>query len=131
MGLGARAVAMGADGIRGPLPRGADLISFVRVLHDHDDVAVLAFLRNARAALAPGGTLLIAEPLAGTKGAEPIGDAYFGFYFLAMGQGRARTRDGLSALVQQAGFGKLREHSTHLPMLVRVLTASPIGVNEV
>ena len=121
MGLGARAEAIGGDAIGGTLPSGADLISFVRVLHDHNDDSVLCFLRNARAALAPGGTLLIAEPLAGTKGAEPIGDAYFGFYFLAMGQGRARTRSAMNQLVQQAGFGELREFRTHLPMLVRVL----------
>ena len=40
------------------------------------------------AALPPGGTLLLAEPMAGTPGAEPVGDAYFGFYLLAMGSGR-------------------------------------------
>ena len=121
LGLGSRAQAIGGDAIHGGMPHGADLITFVRVLHDHNDDAVLAFLRNARAALAPGGTLLIAEPLAGTKGAEPIGHAYFGFYFLAMGQGRARTRSEMNALVEAAGFLATHEYKTDLPLLVRVL----------
>jgi len=87
---------------------------------------VLSMLRHAHAALPQGGGLLIAEPLSGTPGAEPIGDAYFGFYFLAMGQGRSRTRAELSALVEQAGFAPLSERRTALPMLVRVLTTKRI-----
>lgn len=120
-GLAARARAIGGDAIAGPIPRGADLITFIRVLHDHNDDAVLAMLRHVYAALPPGGQMLIAEPLSGTPGAEPIGDAYFGFYFLAMGQGRSRTRAALSALAEQAGFAPLQERRTALPLLVRVL----------
>ena len=125
-GLAARARAIGGDAIAGPIPRGADLITFIRVLHDHNDDAVLSMLRHAHAALPQGGGLLIAEPLSGTPGAEPIGDAYFGFYFLAMGQGRSRTRAELSALVEQAGFAPLSERRTALPILVRVLTTKRI-----
>ena len=73
-------------------PRGADIVTLVRVLHDHDDDTALAALRCAHDALPPGGALLIAEPMAETPGAEAIGDAYFGFYLLAMGSGRARRR---------------------------------------
>ena len=39
-------------------------------------------------------SLLVAEPMAGERGAEPMGDAYFGFYLLAMGRGRPRTSGG-------------------------------------
>jgi hypothetical protein len=42
----------------------------IRVLHDHDDGDAQAILRGAFAALPPGGTLLIAEPMSGQKGAE-------------------------------------------------------------
>jgi demethylspheroidene O-methyltransferase len=46
----------------------------------------------ARGCSPPGGTLLIAEPMAGTSPAPSrIGDAYFGFYLLAMGSGRPRS----------------------------------------
>ncbi len=123
-GLSGRATANGCDAIAGPLPSGADLVSFVRVLHDHNDDAVLAFLRNAHAALPPGGVLLIAEPLSGTPGAEPIGDAYFGFYFLAMGQGSSRTAARLNELANAAGFTPLQERQTRLPILVRVLVGT-------
>jgi demethylspheroidene O-methyltransferase len=74
-----------------PLPQGADIVtSLVRVLFDHDDAHALAILRAVRAALPRGGTLLVAEPMAGVPGAQAMGDAYFGLYLLAMGAaGRA------------------------------------------
>ena len=56
---------------------------------------------------APGGTLLVAEPMAGTPGAEPIADAYFAFYLLAMGSGRPAA-DELGALLRA---GRLRPAS--------------------
>lgn len=122
---GLTAQAHGGDAIQGPLPDGADIISFVRVLHDHDDEAVLAMLRRAHESLPAGGTVIIAEPMSGTPGAEPIGDAYFGFYFLAMGQGRSRTPDALEALLAKAGFTDVRRIPTRIPMLARVLLATP------
>jgi demethylspheroidene O-methyltransferase len=33
----------------------------VRVVHDHDDAPALALMRSARAALPPGGRLLVAS----------------------------------------------------------------------
>ena len=68
-----------------------ECFSLVRVLHDHDDEPVVALLTRLHSALKPGGHLLIAEPMAGTAGAEPIGDTYFSFYLWAMGSGRPRT----------------------------------------
>lgn len=125
-GLAQRAVAFGADIRHGPLPAGpwggADLITLVRVAHDHDDAAALAILRTARAALPDGGTLLLCEPMADTAGAEPVG-AYFLFYLLAMGSGRPRSADRLTDLLHQAGFADIAECPTRRPMLVRVLRA--------
>ncbi len=109
--------------LRDELPEGADVISLVRVLHDHDDEPVRALLRAAYRALPAGGRLLIAEPMAGTRGAEAIGDTYFGMYLWAMGSGRPRTADELSAMTREAGFSQCREHGTAMPLLVRVLVA--------
>jgi len=114
---------VGGDMFKDALPRGADLISLIRVVHDHDDDPALALLQAACAALEPGGTLLLAEPMAGTPGAERMGDAYFGFYLLAMGQGRPRTEPELRALLSAAGFVSVRRHRTRRPMLTGVLTA--------
>ncbi|MGZ5926718.1 MAG: methyltransferase [Rhizomicrobium sp.] len=123
-GLANRAVAVGGDFFRDPLPQGADIISLVRVLHDHDDDFALAILRRAHAALPKGGTLLLAEPMAGTQKADPASDAYFGFYLAAMGSGRPRTAEEIADLLRQAGFGATRLCPTPTPMIVRVLLAT-------
>lgn len=122
-GFGDRVACHGGSFHDGVLPTGADVISLVRIVHDHDDSAVAGLLRAAHAALPPGGTLLVAEPMAGTPGAEPIGDAYFGFYLLAMGSGRARTAEDLRGMLAAAGFVEIREISTRRPLLTRLITA--------
>ena len=124
-GFGDRARAVGGDFLADPLPQGADIASLVRVIHDHDDASALTILRAVRRALPENGTLLLAEPMAGTPGAEPIGDAYFGFYLLAMGSGRPRTPDQLRGLLRAAGFGPARLIATATPMLTRLLVARP------
>ncbi len=106
-----------------PLPSGADAISLVRICHDHDDDVVLALLKKAYAALPPGGQLLVAEPMAGTPGAEVMGDAYFGLYLWAMGSGRPRTAGDYVALLRRAGFARAREVATALPMVTRLVVA--------
>lgn len=122
-GLAARCRARGADFFTGPLPQGADLISLVRVLHDHDDAPVAALLRRVRRALPEGGRLLIAEPLADAPGAQAMGSAYFGLYLWAMGQGRPRTVGELTALLHAAGFSQARSLRTGMPLLTGVLVA--------
>jgi demethylspheroidene O-methyltransferase len=120
-GLSARAI--GGDFFADALPEGADLITLLRVVHDHDDAAAAVLLRRVRAALPPGGTLLLAEPMAGTQGAERMGDAYFGFYLLAMGSGRPRTRETLCAMLHEAGFTRTRALRTAAPMLTSLIEA--------
>jgi demethylspheroidene O-methyltransferase len=117
----------GGDFRTDPLPEGADAISLVRVVHDHDDATVRALLAAARRALAPGGTLILAEPMSDTPGAEPIGDAYFGLYLLAMGRGRPRTAARLSGMLTEAGFVAPRLSRTRTPLLARVLVARSPG----
>ncbi|TPG58565.1 methyltransferase [Roseomonas nepalensis] len=126
-GLAARAEAVGGDFRAGALPHGSDLVSLVRVLHDHDDAQALALLRAAHDALPPGGRLLLAEPMAGTPGAEAMGEAYFGFYLLAMGSGRPRGEGELRAFLARAGFGRVTAPRTRVPLLVRVLVAERAG----
>lgn len=105
------------------LPEGHDLISLIRILHDHDDAPAMRLLRNIRRSLPSGGRLLIAEPMAGTRGAEAMGDAYFGLYLWAMGSGRPRTVHEIMAMLSQAGFAKTRELRTSLPLIARVIVA--------
>jgi demethylspheroidene O-methyltransferase len=71
------------------------------------------------------GTLLIAEPMAGTSGAEPMGAAYFGFYLLAMGKGRSRTPADFERLLVQAGFTGVKVVPTPSPLQTGLLIARP------
>ena len=122
-GLTGRASAVGGDFRSDSLPTGADAASLVRVIHDHDDATAMTILRAIHQALPRGGTVLLAEPMAETTGAEPIGHAYFGFYLLAMGRGRPRSAADLKALLAAAGFSDIRAVKTRLPMLTRILVA--------
>ena len=126
-GLSGRSTVHGGSFLPGSLPPGADCISLVRVVHDHDDAAAMTILRAARQALPPGGTLLLAEPMAAEAGAEPMGGAYFGFYLLAMGSGRPRRAEELTAMLVQAGFVRPRRHRTRLPLLCGVISAQASG----
>jgi len=122
-GLSSRAVAIGGSFHTDKLPDGADIVSLVRVLHDHGDTDVMNLLRAIHRTLPGNGTLLIAEPLSGLRGTEPIGDAYFAFYLLAMGSGRPRTFERLRDMLNEAGFADVRLRPAPMPMLASVITA--------
>jgi demethylspheroidene O-methyltransferase len=123
LGLAGRASAQGGDFLRDALPRGADIVSLVRVIYDHDDAPALEILKAARRALPTGGTLLLAEPMADTAGAERMGAAYFGMYLLAMGKGRSRSVAELTRMLEAAGFDRVRRRPTALPLQAGLLVA--------
>ncbi len=110
-----------------PLPAGADAISLIRILHDHPDSTVCALLAAIRQAIAPGGLLIVAEPMAGARHAPRVGDAYFGFYLQAMGSGRARTAEEIATLLAAAGFTQVREMPTANPFAAQMVTARTPG----
>ncbi len=120
---GNRVQVQGGDFFKDPLPEGHDLVSLVRILHDHDDDDVLRILRSVRTALPPGGTVLVAEPMAGIRGAETVGAAYFSLYLLAMGQGRPREPGEYRELLVRAGFRRTRSPRPRSPVLTGVITA--------
>lgn len=117
-------VAHGGDFFDDALPHGFDLITLVRIVHDHDDEPAMKLLRNIAAALPREGRLLIAEPMAGTRSARGMGDAYFGLYLWAMGQGRPRTIEENRAMLHAAGFADIRILPTNLPLVARVIVAA-------
>ncbi|MEM7006390.1 MAG: methyltransferase [Pseudomonadota bacterium] len=120
-GAGITADVSGGDMFQDAWPDGADLISLVRILHDHDDGPVLKLLQQAKAALAPGGTLLIAEPMADEG---RMGDAYFGLYLWAMGSGRPRRFQEIQTLLRKAGFSSVEGIKTRQPLLVKLIKAT-------
>jgi demethylspheroidene O-methyltransferase len=119
-GLAERIEIHGGSFLHDALPEGADLVTLIRIVHDHDDASALKLLRAIRAALAPGGTLLIAEAMSGVKGAEPL-DAYYGFYTLAMGRGEPRTFEEIAALLREAGYARVERRRNNLPTLLSVV----------
>ena len=122
-GEGLALEATGGDVFKDALPTGADVVSLIRVLHDHDDGPALAILKAAQAALPPGGTLLIGEPMAEEPGAERVGDAYFGMYLLAMGSGRPRPAREIIAMCREAGFASARRVRTTMPVIASLIVA--------
>jgi demethylspheroidene O-methyltransferase len=107
-----------------PLPVGADVVTLLRILHDHDDDAVLALLCAIRRILPRDGTLIIAEPMAGVRGAERVGAAYFAFYFQAMGSGRAREPRDYHRLLREAGFRSSRLIRPRRPVQAAIIAAT-------
>jgi demethylspheroidene O-methyltransferase len=122
--LGDSVEVTGGDFVHDPLPQGADIITLVRILHDHDDEKAMLLLRAAYAALPLNGKLLVAEPMAETPGAEPMGEAYFGLYLAAMGSGRPRTPSEIGQMMLRAGFSKWRMVATDLPLIARIIVAT-------
>lgn len=106
-----------------PLPRGADVISLVRVLYDHSDATVTALLASVHAALPSGGRVLVIEPMSGGAKPDPHTDVYFAVYTLAMQTGRTRSAEEISAFLQAAGFDAISKPSGKRPFLARVIEA--------
>ena len=120
---GDRIAVRGGSFVNDPLPEDADTISLIRVLYDHDDPTVIALLRKVRAALPSGGRLVVSEPMSGGAAPSRAGDAYFGFYTLAMTTGRPRSAEQHAALMAMAGFRDIRTVSTRRPFLTGVVEA--------
>jgi len=120
-GLDQRAQAHSGSFLQDPLPQSADLVTLIRVAHDHPDADVHTLLAAIYQALPPGGTLLLSEPMAQEPGDSPQGDAYFHFYLLAMGAGRLRTPSELMAMMAEAGFGHLEVVPNNMPLQTQIL----------
>jgi demethylspheroidene O-methyltransferase len=108
-----------------PLPQGADLVTLVRVAHDHPDEVVQQLLQKIHDALPVGGMLLLAEPMAQTCSQSADGptqtDVYFHFYLLAMGAGRLRTPEELMLMMNKAGFVGVELLPNNMPIHARIL----------
>ncbi len=105
------------------LPQGADTISLIRVLYDHADATVADLLAKVHAALPPGGTLIVSEPMTGGARASVPGDGYFALYTMAMRTGKARSAGQITDLCRAAGFAEVRAPATRRPFVTSVVIA--------
>lgn len=111
------------DFFRDGIPLGYDCHTLVRILHDHDDNRAAELLAASRRALAPGGHLVIAEPMAGIPGAEAV-QAYFEMYLWAMGSGRPRFPQEIGTMLREAGFTRVRKVPLPQPLISSAIVAS-------
>ena len=122
--LDGRVICCAGSFREGPLPMGADAISLIRVLYDHDDDTVTDLLAKAYAALPPGGRLIVSEPMSGGAKPDPICDVYFAFYTMAMGTGRTRSAARIAELCQAAGFHQVRAATSPRSYVTSALSCS-------
>jgi demethylspheroidene O-methyltransferase len=99
----------------------------VRTCYDRPDETVMPLMRKARAALPPGGTLIMSEAMSGGRRPDRAGDAYFGFYTLAMGSGRSRSPERIMDMMRKAGFVGARRVRAGRPFLTSMVTAKAPG----
>jgi len=117
--VNAQVLGMGAD-LFEPWPVTADTVLLARVLHDWDDSWAARLLRHARAALRPGGKLIVLELLLDE---ESHGGGLCDLHLLAETGGKERTRRQFEQLFSQAGWRLERVEPT--PALPHMLVAVP------
>lgn len=105
------------------LPQGADAISLIRVLYDHNDSTVRQLLRAVYDALPVGGRLIIAEPMSGGAKPDPQTDVYFAVYTMAMQTGRTRSGPEIAEMLSQAGFTSICIKTGFRPYVTSAVTA--------
>ena len=105
-----------------PLPQGADTISLIRVLYDHDDATVTDLLGKVYAALPPGGMILVSEPMSGGDRPDPATDIYFAIYTLAMRTGRTRSAVEIGKMLSATGFTSVRLRPGDRPYVTSAVT---------
>ncbi|MEI4231576.1 methyltransferase [Roseovarius sp. D22-M7] len=127
LGLGARITCVPGSFRDEPLPDGADVISLIRVLYDHDDATVADLLAKVLAALPPGGRLIVSEPMSGGVRPDPACDVYFAFYTMAMGTGRTRSAATIGAMCRAAGFERIRIPRPPRPYVTSALSCVKPG----
>src|SRR6056297_1848541 len=122
--LDGRVICCAGSFREGPLPTGADAMSLIRVLYDHDDDTVTDLLAKAYTALPPGGRLIVSEPMSGGAKPDPICDVYFAFYTMAMGTGRTRSAARIAELCEAAGFHQVRAATSPRSYVTSALSCS-------
>ncbi|MDO9527397.1 MAG: methyltransferase [Gemmobacter sp.] len=105
------------------LPVGAEVISLVRVLYDHDDSTVAALLAATYAALPSGGRLVISEPMSGGAKPDRATDVYFAMYTMAMQTGRTRTPSEIGGILAAAGYVNICINYGFRSFVTSVITA--------
>lgn len=116
MGVRERCEITGGDFFIG-VPQG-DLHMMKVVLHDWSDEQALAILRNCRAAVTPGGRVLVLERVIGAPNIAPA-EKFADLNMLVAAGGRERSHDEFVELFAAAGYALTRvlPTGTHLHLI--------------
>jgi SAM-dependent methyltransferase len=101
-GVADRCDYVGGDFL-GSVPRGGDVYIISSVLMSLTDEQAMKLLKNCRAAIAPGGRLLVIEPLLGGRNQPGFGKI-MDVMMLVETHGRVRSEEAFRALFSAAGF---------------------------
>lgn len=104
-GLSSRIGVVAGDILAEPLPGGYDLHLFSNVLHDWDEATVGELLRASRAAIAPGGAIVIHDAFLDEAKTGPLPIAAYSVLLMHVTQGRCYSVAEMSAWLRDAGFG--------------------------
>ncbi|WP_067972514.1 methyltransferase [Mycolicibacter icosiumassiliensis] len=99
------------------VPAGGDTYLLKTVIHDWDDEQSLAILRNVRAAIAPGGKVLLFEMVL-PEGAPAHLGLVLDLEMLVAAGGQERTRREYAELLSQSGFELQRVVPTTSPLSI-------------
>jgi acetylserotonin N-methyltransferase len=111
-GLSARVSTLAADFFTDPLPGEFDAVLLSQILHDWSPGRGALLLERARAALRPGGLVLVHEKLVDDDGLGPLANALVDLDMLVWTEGQQYSPSGLRALLEAAGFRGIRTDLT-------------------
>ena len=114
-GVSSRIELCSGDFFRDDIPE-ADLIALGRILHDWSDTKIHDLLGRIFRALAPGGSVLIAEKLLNDDKTGPASANMQSLNMLVCTEGRERTLTEYRELLTAAGFSDVRGRVTGAPL---------------
>ena len=94
-----------------PLPGPFEVCVLKHVLHNWDDAPALRILQQAKAALAPGGCLLVIEALLFPSDRPSMGRRFDLEMMTLCGPGRVRSKPGMRRLLHGAGLRLARSEA--------------------
>ncbi len=110
-GVADRLTTVAGNMFRDPWPE-ADAILLSQILHDWPPDKGLDLLKKARAALRPGGTVMVHEKLLDTDRRAPLANALVSLDMLFWTEGQQYSEPQLKGALEAAGFAGVTFHRT-------------------
>jgi SAM-dependent methyltransferase len=124
-GLSARVKTVAGDYLAVQFPSGNDAILLFGVLHQESPESILALLRRAHTALAPGGVIYVLDMMTDASRARPKFSALFSVNMaLTTDHGWVFSEDDLAGWLDEAGFHDFASRPMPPPMPHRLASAT-------